>query len=206
MPNNNNLTDFPVFNQCVTAKCVYKNTSGSRLAIPYLHNRLFWLEGPPNSAPAQDKHMYGQCYIHSDFGLTQHRQLHALRTHMQQRKIRYGVKGVRFYTLLGVTQTTAQNIVMRNTGDVIGAWYMKTGTGTAAGTVKIDRLRNGVTQNVVAATATTSPNTTANTVKQLDIVLAGSLVEIGDTLTVVPTGGAAGTQGNVIIAVAEYND
>lgn len=205
MANNNLIADFSDYRKFVAATHVFKNTSGAA--------RFFAYVGPNGkelaAGPAGDLND-GEVYLHEDtfvhpMGILERQ---AISRDMASGSLKYGNKGVEIYRIKGLTQTTAQTLLMTKPGRVVGAFYVAT-AGTATGTIAIaNTTQSGA--NIVTAVATSLSNATTDKVKQLTIDTTSSSgydVKAGDTITFTPgaTGGS-GTTGDVFFAVAHHSE
>jgi len=187
MANGNDLNDSETYRNALMATDVFKNTSGAA--------RFFAYVGPNGKELASGAVELVQGNFAHQMGVLEKQ---AILRDLANGNVRYGKNGVRFYTVTGLTGTTAKTAEVQQGGRVVGAWFIPVSGTAGNGTVVLASTAG----SLVASTAGTQIADTANRVKELTIAAAGQDVAAGDVITVTPALGA--NVGRVVIAVAEH--
>jgi len=204
MANNNLIADFADYRKFVAATHVFKNTSGVSRFFAYIGpNGKELAAGPSGDLNDGEVHVQEDSFVHPMGILAKQ----ALNRDLSSGAVKYGNQGVTFYRVKGLTQTTAQNFTVTRPGRVVGAWYVAI-AGTAAGNITgVNTTQSN--SGIFASTPTTLSNAATDKVKQLTILdtsASGYDVKAGDQITVTPSGGGAGTNGDVFFAIAHHSE
>lgn len=187
MANGNDLTDSETYRNSLMTTDVFKNTSGA--------TRFFAYVGPNGKELASGAVELVQGNFVHPMGILEKQ---AVLRDLSAGNIKYGKNGVRFYTIAGLTGTTAATATVQQGGRVVGAWFVPVSGTAGNGTITVATTAGAL----VATVAGTQIGDAANRVKELTVASTGYDVAAGDVITATPALGA--NVGRVVIAVAEH--